>query len=74
MRMGCWKWFNSVLEEAGVEVTDENREGVDEIIHEYIGEKSKYGQCSADWRKARTQIKADEEMRNELVQRLRPLA
>ena len=74
MRMGCWRWFNGVLKEAGVEVTDANREKVDEIIHQYIGEQSRYGRCSADWKKARKQIKADEEMRNELVERLRPLA
>ena len=74
MRVGCWRWFNGVLKEAGVEVTDANREKVDEIIHQYIGEQSRYGRCSADWKKARKQIKADEEMRNELVERLRPLA
>lgn len=74
MEMGCWKWFGSVLGEAGVEVTDENREKVDEVIHQYIGEKSSYGRCSADWRKARKEINADEEMRNELVEKLRSLA
>jgi len=74
MRMGCWKWFNSVLGEAGVEVTDRNREKVDDVIHEYIGEKSSYGRCSADWRKARKEINADEEMRSELIERLKSLA
>ena len=34
--MGCWKWFNSVLKEAEVEVTDKNKEKVDGIIHKYI--------------------------------------
>jgi len=72
--MGCWKWFNSVLGEAGVEVTDRNREMVDDVIHEYIGEKSSYGRCSADWRKARNEINADEEMRSELIERLKSLA
>lgn len=72
--MGCWRWFNGVLKDAGVEVTDANREKVDEIVHRYIGEQSRYGRCSADWKKARKQIKADEEMRSELVERLRPLA
>jgi hypothetical protein len=71
--MGCWKWFNGVLKEAGVEVTDENRERVDELIHEHIGEKSRYGRCSSDWRMARKEIQADEEMRNELVERLKSL-
>ena len=74
MEMGCWRWFDSVLKEAGVEVSDENREKVDEIIHHYIGEQTRYGRCSADWRKARKEIEANEEMRSELVERLKSLA
>ncbi len=69
--MGCWKWFNSILKEAGIEVTDKNRDKIDEIIHKYIGEQSGYGRCSTDWRKARKEIKADEEMSKELVERLK---
>ena len=71
MVMGCWKWFNKVLEEAGIEVTDENREKIDEIIHDYISEQSRYGRCSADWRKARKEIQADEQMKQELIEKLR---
>lgn len=69
--MGCWKWFNSILKEAGIEVTEDNREEIDEVIHKYIGEQSRYGRCSADWRKARKEIKADEKMKQELIERLR---
>ncbi len=69
--MGCWKWFNSILKEAGIEVTDKNRDKIDEIIHKYIGEQSSYGRCSTDWRKARKEIKADKEMSKELVERLK---
>jgi len=74
MEMGCWRWFGSVLKEAAVEITDQNREKVDKVIHQYIGEKSSYGRCSTDWRKARKEINADEEMRSELVEKLRSLA
>jgi len=72
--MTCWKWFDKVLKEAGVKVTDENEEKVDEIIHKYIGEQSSYGHCSADWRKARKEIQGNEQMRQELVEKLRALA
>ena len=68
--MSCWKWFNKVLKEAKVEVTDENREKVDNVIHQYIGEQSRYGRCSADWRKARKEVQANEQMRRELIERL----
>jgi len=71
--MTCWKWFGSVLKEAGVEVTDKNQKKVDDLIHHYVGEQSSYGRCSADWRKARKEIEADEKMKKELVAKLKTL-
>ena len=72
--MGCWKWFNVVLKEAEVNVTDANKNEVDDVIHKYIGEQSSYGRCSADWRKARKEINESPEMRSELIQKLKALA
>jgi hypothetical protein len=71
--MTCWKWFNTILKEASVEVTDENKEKIDETIHKYIGKQSSYGRCSADWRKAKKEIQENEEMKQELVEKLRSL-
>ncbi len=71
--MGCWKWFNSVLKEAEVNVTDKNKGKIDEVIHKYIGEQSSYGRCSADWRKARKEINASPEMKKELIEKLKAL-
>ena len=71
--MGCWKWFNGVLKEAQVNVTEANKDEIDEVIHKYIGEQSSYGRCSADWRKARKQINESPEMRSELIQKLKAL-
>ena len=72
--MGCWKWFNGVLKEAEVNVTDANKSEVDDVIHKYIGEQSSYGRCSADWRKARKEINESPEMRKELIQKLKTIA
>ncbi|MBC7131024.1 hypothetical protein H5T51_07405 [Candidatus Bathyarchaeota archaeon] len=72
--MGCWKWFSSLLKEAGVEVTDENRDKIDEVIHTYINEQIRYGKCSPKWREARKQVQENEEMRNELIAKLKTLA
>jgi predicted Fe-Mo cluster-binding NifX family protein len=72
--MACWKWFNNALKEAGIEVTNTNKEKVDEIIHKYIGGQSSYGRCSADWKKARKEIESSKEMRKELIERLRTLS
>ena len=71
--MTCWKWFGRVLKEAGVEVTSKNQKKVDDLIHHYVGEQSSYGRCSADWRKARKEIEADEKMKKELVAKLKTL-
>jgi hypothetical protein len=71
--LGCWKWFNSVLKEAEVNVTDKNKSKIDEVIHKYIGEQSSYGRCSADWRKARKEIQESPEMKKELIEKLKAL-
>jgi hypothetical protein len=71
--LGCWKWFDGVLKEAEVKVTDKNKEKIDGVIHKYIGEQSSYGRCSADWRKARKEIQESPEMRKELLEKLKAL-
>jgi hypothetical protein len=71
--MGCWKWFNGVLKEARVEVTDKNKEKIDDVIHKYISQQASYGRCSPDWSKARKQIQENEKMKNELIQKLQAL-
>ena len=71
--MGCWKWFNNVLEEAEVKVTDKNNGEIDEVIHKFIGKQSSYGRCSADWRKARKEIQESPEMKKELIEKLKTL-
>ena len=71
--MTCWKWFDGVLKEAGLKVTDKNKEKIDQVIHKYIGEQSSYGRCSADWRKARKEIQENKEMKQELMGKLKTL-
>lgn len=71
--MGCWKWFNSILKEAEVNVTDRNKGKIDEVIHKYIGRQSSYGRCSADWRKARKEINESPEMRSELIEKVKAI-
>ena len=56
-----------------MQVTDENKDKIDEVIHKYIGEQSSYGRCSADWRNARTEIKESPEMKQELIEKLKAL-
>jgi len=71
--MGCWKWFNNILKEAGVEATDKNKGKIDEMVHHYISEQASYGRCSPQWSKARKQIQADEKMKKELIEKLKSM-
>jgi hypothetical protein len=69
----CWKWFSAILAEANVTVTDKNKAKVDNFIHKYVGEQSRLGKCSADWKKARDEIKANPKMKAELLAKLKTL-
>jgi len=71
--LGCWKWFGTLLKEAQVSVTSENKQKIDEVIHAYIGKQSSYGRCSADWRTARKEIAANPELKRELIAQLKTL-
>ena len=71
--MGCWKWFDNLLKTAGIEVTDENRDEINRIIRQYIGAKASYGNCSANWREARKTLKDNEQIRQEVIRKLRLL-
>ena len=71
--LGCWKWFNGVLKEAEININDANKDKIDEIIHKYIGQQSRYGRCSVDWRKARKEIKTNPQMKSELIQKIKAL-
>jgi hypothetical protein len=68
--LGCWKWFNGVLKEANITITDENKSEIDNVIHKHIGEQSSYGRCSSNWKKARKEINESPEMGQELIQKL----
>ncbi len=72
--MGCWKWFSGVLREANITITNQNKAKIDDVIHKFIGEKSCYGNCSADRKKARVQIKESPKMKAELIAKLKALA
>ena len=71
--MGYWRWFNKILSQAGVEVNEANEETIENIIHEFIGEKARYKRCSTDWRKARKTINEDETLKGELISRLKTI-
>jgi hypothetical protein len=61
--------MRDVLEEAGVEVTKENKKETDEIIHELVNVP--YKQCSPAWKGVKERIKADEKSESLFVKELK---
>lgn len=57
-----------------MEVTEENRERIDEVIHKYVNDRSSVGLCSVVMREASAQIAGDMTMRQELMQKLQEAA
>ena len=68
--MSCYfRHMKDVLDEAGVEVTKENKKKIDSIIHGLV--KVEYKNCSPAWKAVKENIKANEEARNRFIKRLR---
>jgi hypothetical protein len=68
--MSCYfRHMKDVLEEAGVEITPENKKEIDRVIHELVGVE--YKSCSPTWKGVKERIKADEASRSRFVTRLK---
>ena len=68
--MSCYfRHMKDVLEEAGVEVTKENKKETDRIIHEMVDVE--YKNCSPTWKEVKEHIKVDEDARNLFIERLK---
>ncbi len=68
--MSCYfRHMKDVLEEAGVEVTKENKKEIDQIIHELVNVP--YKQCSPVWKAVKKQIKMDDKDNGVFVEKLK---
>ena len=65
--MGCWKWFNSVLKEAGVKVTPQNQDKIEQVIHQHIGEHARFQQCGVEWMEKGKKVRLDPNEKKKLV-------
>jgi ribosomal protein L18E len=64
-----FRHMKDVLEEAGVEVTKENKKEIDQIIHELVNVP--YKQCSPVWKAVKKQIKMDDKDNGVFVEKLK---
>ena len=68
--MSCYfRNIKDILDEAGIEVTKENRKQVDEAVHRAVDVA--YKNCPVTWKKIKEDIRGDEEKRRQLVEQLR---
>ena len=67
--MSCYfRHMKDVLEEAGVEVNQENKKEIDKVIHGLV--EVEYKNCSPAWKAVKEKIKTDEKARKQFVKRL----
>lgn len=60
VRVTCYfRHLKTVFQKAGIEVTSENRQEVDLLIHGIIG--AEYKDCPATWREVKKRMVEDEE-------------
>ena len=68
--MSCYfRHLKFVLDEAGIEITPENKRQVDKAIHSIIG--TDYKDCSATWRKIKNEILTDPGKRRDFIRDLK---
>jgi hypothetical protein len=61
--------MKDVLEEAGVEVTRENKKEIDRVIHGLVDVE--YKACSPAWKGIKEHIKSDPKARSQFVRQLK---
>ena len=68
--MSCYfRHMKDVLDEAGIEVTKENKKEIDRIIHGLVDVT--YKNCSPTWKAVKDHIKKDDKARSRFIQKLK---
>ena len=68
--MSCYfRHMKDVLEDAGVEVTQENKKEIDRIIHGMVDVE--YKNCSPTWKGVKEHIKGDDKARSRFIKKLK---
>jgi len=63
--MSCYfRHMSEIFEEAGIEVTKENKKELDRLLHRLAGEE--YKNCSPAWKRIK-ELRADERSRRKLI-------
>ena len=68
--MSCYfRHLKDIFNEAGVEVTSNNKKQIDQVIHQIVG--TNYKDCPGTWQRLKQQIITDEQKRQDFIAKLR---
>lgn len=68
--MSCYfRHMKDILEDAGIQITKDNKKEIDRIIHALAD--IEYKNCSSAWKAIKDQIRSDGSARDRFVQRLK---
>jgi hypothetical protein len=67
--MSCYfRYMEDIFQEAGIQVTKENKKDLDRILHQLVD--AEYKSCSPTWKRVKA-LKADQASRRKLVEELK---
>jgi hypothetical protein len=61
--------MKDVIEEAGIEITKENKKDLDRVIHSLVDVD--YKDCSPTWKGVKEHIKGDDKARKQFIKKLK---
>ena len=68
--MSCYlRHMKDILEEAGIEITGENKKDIDQAIHGLVDVE--YKNCPSAWKEVKEHIKKDEETKKKFIKDLK---
>jgi hypothetical protein len=71
--VSCYfRHLKQIFEQAGVEVTKDNRQILDQAIHRFLGVE--YKDCSPTWKAFKERIRDDEDARRRLIEEVARVA
>jgi hypothetical protein len=67
--VSCYfRHLNNILDEAGFEVTSDNKKNIDQAIHQIM--KISYKDCPNTWKALKQQILSDDQRRQDFIKKL----
>jgi hypothetical protein len=71
--VSCYfRHIKDLFQEAGLEITPDNKKDVDRAIHKMVGVD--YKNCPATWKRVKAEVLSDDKARKKFVQKLKRLS